>query len=953
MAAAPPSAFHARVSPTPFVAALAVATLIVQAGAIVYRDDLTDAEVKALASQPQFSGTGIISGSSGTGTGVAIASDWVLTAKHVVTGGSSATFFYAGGNQAGTVFLDASTDLALIHLSSALPSTLSFITPNQNRSDDNRLVWPVGYGTWGNVSSQPYNSLDGARRAGTNVSDLNSTGFLRFDNDNTSASATAFEASTGPGDSGGPLFLQDGNQWFVAGITFGADTSGFINTDVSARYAWITQTTGLTFTPKAASLALKWDNSYSSSGIQDGAGVWDTTGPNFQDGTYNYSWDNSLTQSVTFGNTGTAGTVTLGAAISVNKIIFARTGYTITGTASAVLSLNGTTPTIDTGAAGLASTISAKLGASTITLAGAGTLTLSGADDNANTRFDLGSGKLVLAKSSSTSVHAAGGSGSALTIATGATAQLAGTGGDQVSDSSDVTINGGTFDLNGRGESINALLGTTGTVDNTAAGSASLTIGASNGGGTFAGTLKDTGGAISLTKLGTGTAILSGTNSYAGATAVQAGTLQLLSAGALGNSSGVTLTNTTVSGGAGTTLVLQGGLTYSGVPLIMNSDTVNDRRTSLVSNGSTNTWSAPITLNGSGLSVFNANTTGLIIAGNVDAGSFTGALLLRGGSASFLNGTVNLGSTGNLTKTDGGTWTIASSGNTWANTQVAVGTLKLGADQALPMTTLLTMGQASSGDATFDLSGFNQQVAGVALVASAGARTITNTGALKTFTVSNDTANSFGGTISGALHLTKAGAGVLTLTGSNPYTGATTVTASSVVVSGSLSATASLRLAGGTLELGAADRLNNAAPLTLALGTLKTGGFSETVGALTLEIGTSTIDFGTGASVVHFGVSSGNGWSGKLSITNWSGNAQGGGTDQLFFGVNTTGLLAAQLAAIEWKNPFGLGDVVGARFVGALGEVAPIPEPGTCGLLLGGLSTLLGLRRSRCFGRAA
>src|SRR5262249_45267650 len=86
-----------------------------------------------------------------------------------------------------------------------------------------------------------------------------------------------------------------------------------------------------------------------------------------------------------------------------------------------------------------------------------------------------------------------------------------------IPDSSAVTANG-TLDLNNFSETIGSLSGT-GTV---ASGSATLTIGANNQSTTFGGVINGTGG---LTKVGTGSQFLNGTNTYTGLTSVTAGLL--------------------------------------------------------------------------------------------------------------------------------------------------------------------------------------------------------------------------------------------------------------------------------------------------------------------------------------------------------------------------------------------------------------------------------------------
>ncbi len=86
----------------------------------------------------------------------------------------------------------------------------------------------------------------------------------------------------------------------------------------------------------------------------------------------------------------------------------------------------------------------------------------------------------------------------------------------------DVVVNGsGTLDLNGSSDTLNGLSGD-GTVDSTS-GSAALIVGNNNASSTFAGLLQNSGGTLTLTKLGTGTITLSGHNMYSGNTTLQGG----------------------------------------------------------------------------------------------------------------------------------------------------------------------------------------------------------------------------------------------------------------------------------------------------------------------------------------------------------------------------------------------------------------------------------------------
>jgi fibronectin-binding autotransporter adhesin len=83
-------------------------------------------------------------------------------------------------------------------------------------------------------------------------------------------------------------------------------------------------------------------------------------------------------------------------------------------------------------------------------------------------------------------------------------------------------------DINGFSPSVGPLNGG-GLIDNvTGFGSPTLTIGGGGGNGTFAGTIQNTTGSTTLVKTGTGTQVLSGTNSYTGGTVINGGALNFV-----------------------------------------------------------------------------------------------------------------------------------------------------------------------------------------------------------------------------------------------------------------------------------------------------------------------------------------------------------------------------------------------------------------------------------------
>lgn len=92
-------------------------------------------------------------------------------------------------------------------------------------------------------------------------------------------------------------------------------------------------------------------------------------------------------------------------------------------------------------------------------------------------------------------------------------------------------------------------------------------------------------------------------------------------------------------------------------------------------------------------------------------------------------------------------------------------------------------------------------------------------------------------------------------------------------------------------------------------------------------------------------------WGSSMNILSWTGTATtGGGTDQVIFGSDNTGLTSTQLSSIFFVNPFGDGNTYDAQWSSTLnGEIVPgaiIPEPSA--ILLVSITGLgLALRRKR------
>jgi len=326
----------------------------------------------------------------------------------------------------------------------------------------------------------------------------------------------------------------------------------------------------------------------------------------------------------------------------------------------------------------------------------------------------------------------------------------------------------------------------------------------------------NTSGAVTVK--GAGTLTLGGANTYTGLTSVgdsattDIATLAITNDAGLGSTDAGTIVHGVAqgTGTAGTSLLL-GTVTLPAGEGITLDTGATGQRASIRVGGTADvaTINGNITLTGSGRAQLYSEGTGassLVINGNI-SGTVGDSFAVRGGAAATatgtINGTVSIG-TSAFQKTDASVWTINSTGNTWGATTISVGTLKLGANDALPTSTGLTIGQ-NGQSAIFDLNGKNQTITGLAGVAGSTAISVTSATAA-TLTMNNALAQTFGtngGIISGSIKLVKTGAGTFNLSGIHTYTGDTTVSAGKLSLTNAyLADAADVRLStGATLDL--------------------------------------------------------------------------------------------------------------------------------------------------------
>jgi len=332
----------------------------------------------------------------------------------------------------------------------------------------------------------------------------------------------------------------------------------------------------------------------------------------------------------------------------------------------------------------------------------------------------------------------------------------------------------------------------------------------------------------------------------------------------------------------------------------------------------------------------------LTLSGGISKNGTT--LTFAGGGTVYITTNGITGSSPNSDLVVDGTTVELDTANTYngPTTIQNSGTLRLGASNVLPTSpqTDLTVNSSS----VFDLNSYSD---GVASLSGDSSAIIKNSVASTTSTLTvrpGSGSTTFAGVIAGTsggaqgnIALVKTGGGTLVLTGSNTFSGSTTISGGTLTLAdttgSALGSTSSITVNSGTLLLGASNQINNSAGITLAGGTFSKGNYSEGttssvgMGALTLTASGSHIDFGTGTvGILTFASFVSN--SNTLTIDNWTGTANTVGTastDRLIFDSDQS----ANLASFSFTGFAGAAEfALGNGFY----EVVPVtatPEPST------------------------
>lgn len=388
----------------------------------------------------------------------------------------------------------------------------------------------------------------------------------------------------------------------------------------------------------------------------------------------------------------------------------------------------------------------------------------------------------------------------------------------------------GTLDLAGTAQSLNFITGS-GIIDNTAPGPASITLGNNNAGGTLNTPLQNTGGPLTLVKTGSANLVLPLAQNHSG--------------GFTNHGSGNITPQNNAAFGSGP-VVMNGATIYATAAnyTFTNSLTLNGAILRVGGgNSRTLVWSGPVTATGnSGISA-DGSTTGVTLEGSLDitAATFTST---GNNNLNTLAGPIT-GAAGNLV-TAGNNATLVINGTATYGGSTLVGDnsfLRLGPTGTLPpaggieinggLTIRNTVGWVHSGPITGDGTGVINLNTGTNATLAGPISGITSLNANNTGTDAT-----VSGIISGGASVNvQSQGGILRLTGSNTYSGPTTIaTLGTLVVNGNQSdATGAIALNGGTLAgsgtlggtvtIAAAGNLSpgNPAPGN-AVGTLSIGG---------------------------------------------------------------------------------------------------------------------------------
>jgi fibronectin-binding autotransporter adhesin len=580
-----------------------------------------------------------------------------------------------------------------------------------------------------------------------------------------------------------------------------------------------------------------------------------------------------ITNSLMINTSGAGGTLALGAnmlTLTQGGLLFADSAtYNITGTSAANGLKSATATNSDlvinnygAGTLNIQAPIIQGTGTSTLTVGGTGTTVLG-----------------------NSAVLATVGTYTGITYINGGTVKLASgiTGLGAAASNTALTQNGGTLDINGNTVNIGAFNGgPAATIDNnpTSTTAATLTIGAGNGTGTFNGTIKDTNGALTIVKAGTGAitlgdAVTGGSNQFTG-------NLRFTGASTL------TLNSLADTAGSKVDFNVSGAnLTF----VSRNNLTLNNRAFDISAAGGT----ATITSNSAANSINGTNAVMTIGSAFTPTGTGTLGLTLTGSSGNIANGGTGTGAGNGISGVSGsGNVAVVNSFN--GNINDGAGTLAL----TLAGTGGWSLGgnNGYTGGTTISSTGLVRATSGTAF----GTNTVNITGAAVTLDLRSDSSLTFANAITtnqsftintdravgGSAYAQIMNIGSLTQNGS-----AKTVTVSNLLGTGAQLGSSD-NIVGYGLHMSSFNLgITGTSTIQNSLGSPGSAQFviptsgAGAAGALVIDavsaaasLGTTTLNFGTGTTnnfgvtVLNGDITQGASTTLGITVTGGNGNAQ-------------------------------------------------------------------------------
>ena len=442
--------------------------------------------------------------------------------------------------------------------------------------------------------------------------------------------------------------------------------------------------------------------------------------------------------------------------------------------------------------------------------------------------------------------------------------------------------------------------------------------------GHFAGNIQG-GGELKIS--GSGGLRLSGTNSFSGTAAVLAG-------------SRLTVTTKENLGTAAVQL-------NSASALVFESLATN--------NGAKNTYSNAITVTAETGTLRNTGNGTVVLTGGL---SKNGSVLAFSSGSFEVSGAITGNSANSDLVVDAATVTLLTSnsynGPTFIRSGGILNASAAGALPTSPARSAMILDDSGSGYSQLRLSAANQSILSLSGAASSSVNLSADVSP-HLLTIGNSlglNASDFAGGITGSGGLIKDGTNTQILSGSNSFTGTTTVNGGTlqVAAANALGGTSAITVnSGGLLAVSASSAIHSSALVTLngasGRAVAFSGSLSTSFGLLALS-STSVIDLGSGSVALNMADSSAVAWAdgATLEIWNWSGQAAGGGVDTVFFGNSASGLTAQQLLNVHLYGDSGQ-TLLGPSTVLTTGELVVVPESRCLTLMLSGI--LLFIRRRR------